>query len=499
MTLASLAANLGGVALCGLPGWGVSELLPPLRRLRGFERAGFAYLLGAALVGFSLFAASHLVAIHLGRVLIALVAVTLSAPGLTLQLLRHARRPQTEESDALASPNRHRRAWRWGIGLAVSAVLLGPLAVSVTWPLDDWDGRVTWSAQAAYIRDAGTVDAEVLRDGHWFVVLPRYPPLLPILQAAVQEVFGAGQDEQFYRAVYVGFWAAMLAVLCWGCRKASGSLASSLTVLAVAATYFVRFGAGGATTAYSDIALGGFYGAALLLLLEARVSIASGFAAGCLLGGAVLSKNEGQLLALVALLLAAGRLLKRRQDPARAKARLLWLLAAAAPAIACTALLASWRLGIPSRDDVDYFRQLDLGALAHGLQARAHGIFAMASHVAFDWRDWHGFWIVYLVALAVAWRIFARPLPRNLLLGGIAPAAVACAGYAVGDRFLELVFETWDRALIQGLIPLAVVLSSALAALRKDLHPRIPEARSVHRNPHSAREAASEAAEPAGT
>jgi hypothetical protein len=55
---------------------------------------------------------------------------------------------------------------------------------------------MTWSPLAAYLRHEGTVDAAVLREDHWWVLHPRYPPLLPLAQVAAQEMFGAGEDDQ---------------------------------------------------------------------------------------------------------------------------------------------------------------------------------------------------------------------------------------------------------------------------------------------------------------
>src|SRR6185369_9172285 len=85
----------------------------------------------------------------------------------------------------------------------------------------------------------------------------------------------------------------------------------------------------GAASAYSDLPLGCLIGAALVLLLRSRRSVAGAVTAGLFLAGAVLSKNEGTLLALFLPLTMApmAPLLIRRRDRARQAARLLAALA----------------------------------------------------------------------------------------------------------------------------------------------------------------------------
>src|SRR5207253_1652633 len=130
------------------------------------------------------------------------------------------------------------------------------------------------------------------------------------------------------------------------------------------------YGGGGATSAYSDLALAGFYGAGTVLLLVAQPSPASGFAAGCLLAGTVLTKNEGAPLAVAALLLAAVRLLRRRSPPATGSPGVAWFGATAAPVLLAVALLASWRAAIPNRADEDYLGTLHLTDLLRGAVTR---------------------------------------------------------------------------------------------------------------------------------
>ena len=438
MTLETVAANLGGVALVALPGLGLVELFAPLRRLPFPSRLGYSYLLGLLTLGGALFAGSHLFGVPLRRPAILAVALVPAVLGL---IRRH--------------PRVHSRSSRWQLAavLCIAAICLGPLTSALTAPLGDWDGRMTWSPLAAYLRAEGTVDASVLQEDHWWIVHPRYPPLLPLAQVAVQETFGAGEDDQYYRALYAAFLPALLLVLYDGSRRAAGTRTAILTTSSVAVLPFLSYGAGGATSAYSDLPLAGFYGAALVLLLLERRRPSAGLAAGCMLAGAILTKNEGALLAIAALILASLRLDRRHSS---------WFACAAGPALAAFALLTSWRAAIPNRQDEDYFAVLSLPDLLHGAFARLPVIVPEILRWTFRWSSWLGFWILFLVILIAGWRALRRPDARLLLLAGLVPAAIGWAAYAVSTRVEGLMGETWDRFLLQGMIPLAITFACAL-------------------------------------
>src|SRR5436305_4416082 len=193
VTAGAVAANLGGVALFGLPGLGLAELFAALRRLSLPRRLGYAYLLGVLAVGGALFAASHLLGVPLRRPVIAAAAVLAAALGLAAWAWRRRSQGPEPRARLLGPSPQGRRPYlliHLLASLAVAAICLGPLTSALTAPLADWDGRMTWSPLASYLRHEGTVDAVVLRDARWWVLHPRYPPLLPLAQAAVQEAFG---------------------------------------------------------------------------------------------------------------------------------------------------------------------------------------------------------------------------------------------------------------------------------------------------------------------
>jgi hypothetical protein len=182
-------------------------------------------------------------------------------------------------------------------------------------------------------------------------------------------------------------------------------------------------------------------------------------------------KNEGSLLALAALLLAAERLLRRRRDPVAGPRALAWFGAAAAPVLAAVLLLASWRAAIPNRDDEDYFAVLRLTDLVSGAFTRLPVIVPGVLHWTFRGADWLGFWWLFLAVLLAGAYALRRPRVRRLLLAGLVPAAIGCAAYSISTRLPDLIGETWDRFLVQGLVPLGFVFACALRHL---LHRRRP-------------------------
>lgn len=502
MTAAGVAANLGGIALVMLPGLGVTELLVPLRRLPWLRRLGYAYLTGVGALGGTLFAVSHLGGVPLRRPAIIVAALAPAALGLAAALARRRlavgnpdavaprTRPAAENAAAVvvaavvAAPENRTAAGvvpaAPGIGrrlrvvaaLATAVVLAGPLISALTGPLADWDGRMTWSPLAAYLRHEGTVDAEVLRDAHWLVLHPRYPPLLPLAQAAVQEALGAGQDEQFFRALYVAFLGALLVMVYDGARRAAGRWPAKLTTLCACLPPFFSYGGGGATSAYNDLPLAALYGGAVVLLLAYRPRPLTGLAAGCLLAAVLLTKNEGVLLAAAAILLAASRLWRRRRGsrrPAATGRHLAWLAATALPVLAAAALLAAWRAAIPNRGDDDYFASLGLGELLHGAVSRLPLISRAVLRLSFSPAAWLGFWAVFLVVVLAGRQALARPVVRRMLIAGLVPLIIGCAAYTVSSRPAELIDETWPRFLVQAFVPLAVVFASALAPMLRQV------------------------------
>lgn len=463
--------SLGGVLLFAATGLGGAELFPGLRSLPLGRRLGYAYLLGIALVAGSLWVLSHVFGVPLRRPAIWGCAAVPALAGLAARVLRRRR-----EARSIQRP--WRRPLLWGAVYALLAwVCLGLFADAVTHPIGNWDSRMFWSAQAIYLRAEGTVDADVLHGGQWYIDHPRYPILLPLAQVAVQEGFEADRDLHLFRALYAALFPAFLLVLGDGARRWAGRAPAALTCLAAASVPGLTFWtAGGAASAYSDLPLACFFGAGLVLLLRSRRRISDGLAAGLLLAAAVLTKNEGTVLALAGLLLGGlSLLLQRRRPEWRPWGRLAM---AAVPVVLAGALLASWRSEIPNRHDESYASFVDLADFWPEIFTRIPLLAGVIAQEMTSWEVWTFFWWMAPVILLAGWRGWRgrrRAVSLPLLLGFASPLAVIWGAYAVHWDPLYLAPVTWNRFLIQASLPLFLLLALSLRDLLHRAAPRPPQ------------------------
>ena len=459
-----LSGGLGAVALFAVPGYGLTELFPGLRRLPPPRRAAYGYLLGVTAVAGGLYALSHVCGVPLRRPAVWAVAAAPALAGLAAALVRRLRRQG--RGTPRPAPRRP-ETWlpfiallaRAACVLAAAWICAGVFAEAMINPPHDWDGRMTWCTQARYVRAAGTVDAGVLRDPRWFVTHPQYPLLLPVAQAAALEAFGADPDVLLPRDIYAAFLPVLLLVIYDGARRGAGRTAAALAALAAAAAPFLVHGEGGAESSYSDLPLACFYGAALVLLLRPRPRPSSGLAAGLLLAAAVLTKNEGSILAVLALALGwrGGRAGVRR------------FAAAAVPVVLALALLASWRAGIPNRQDESYADLVRTGHLWPGILTNAAAFAPVIADKMNRLLHWAGFWWMAPVVLIAGRRALRHPRCRRLLAGAAGPPAIAWIAYSIHPRPVSLAAVTWERFLMQGAAPLLVALALALAAVGRQL------------------------------
>ncbi|HVT56913.1 MAG TPA: glycosyltransferase family 39 protein [Thermoanaerobaculia bacterium] len=475
-----LATGLGGVALFAAPGWALSGCFPALRRLSPLRRFAYAYPLGVVAVAGSLYALSHLCGVPLRPPAVWTICGLPILAGAAAWVVR--KRPPPPASQGKARWGVRRWVRRSGGPLPIACAVLaaaaglGVVAEAVSSPVTDWDGRMTWCVQARYLRHAGTVDAGVLRDRRWWLSNPRYPLLLPVAQVAVLEAFVADQDSHSFRLLYVAFFPALLLLIYDGARRSAGRSAAATGALLAALIPFFSYGDGGAVSTYSDMPLACFFGGGVLLLLGRTprgAQAATGIAAGLLLAGAVLAKEEGSLLAIFALLLGgflgAGRQRSvaqrgepaspRRQPPVRSLAA---AAAAAVPVGLALLLFASWRAGVPSRQDVNYLGLLVDGRWWPGVLTHIGESLPALLHGMYNWQHWSLFWWMAPLLLLAGRRALRRPLHRRLLAAAAGPPLVAVAAYALYSRPVFLAVVSWERFLLQAAVPLLIVLAAAL-------------------------------------
>jgi hypothetical protein len=468
-------ASLFAIALFAIPGIALTWFFPSLRAVPWTRRPGYGYPLGVAAVAGSLYMLSALFAVPLRRPAVFGVVAALTAAGVVKALL--VRRAEPVQRQTRARGREAVLAVAVLIGAGVSA---GLLAESIAEPLRDWDGRMHWSAQARYIRFEGTVLPLAVTRGQWFINHPRYPVLMPVSQVAVLEATGAGEDEVPFRAVYAAFFPALLMLLYDGARRLAGGagwLPAAIAVAAACGLRFVSFYAdGGAMSSYSDLPLGCFYGAALILLLRSRTTAADGVAAGLFLGAAVLTKNEGTILGAAALLAASLPLFylwRGYRRHGRGRQRLLFkgarLCAAAAVFLAALAFFISWRSEIPNRQDENYEETVHLGTLWPEAVTRLPSFAGeILASTFLTWDHWTGFWWVYVFVL-IAGRSVLRgrrgALTRPLALAALTPLCVGWGAYSVNEGPEWLIKVTWERFLVQGTVPLLLLFAIAVGEL----------------------------------
>ncbi|HEY0783162.1 MAG TPA: hypothetical protein VGE98_11950, partial [Thermoanaerobaculia bacterium] len=216
-----------------------------------------------------------------------------------------------------------------------------------------------------------------------------------------------------------------------------------------------------------------FYGGALLLLLARRPRrggrFATGLAAGLLLAAAVLTKNEGAILALAAVLLAPAEALRAsRGRLAKVVHRFAVLLPAAALGAGALALLRSWAAQIPNRFDEGY-SVASLAALRQMDWGRVPTVLAVLRHQLFLWNSWTLFWWAVPLVLAAGVAALGRPRAWPLLLAAAAPLAIAALAYAVHRDPVYLATVTWNRFLLQAAVPGLTVVAMALRATQDAL------------------------------
>ncbi len=475
--MGSVIASLAGIALFAVPGCALTWFFPALRITPWTRRPGYGYLLGVACVSGALYMLSALFGVPLRRPAILGVALAFTVAGLVkARLVRRA----ASSAPRPALP-RGRRLVTAAAVLIAAGVSAGLLANAMSDPLADWDGRMHWAAQARYIRYEGSVLPLAVTRGQWFINHPRYPVLMPVAQAVVLEAVGARQDEFPFRALYAAFFPALLVLLYDGTLRFAGEagwLPAVVTVVVACGLRFPTFFVvGGATGAYSDLPLAAFAGAALILLLHGRtaqVTAADGILAGLFLGAAVLTKNEGTILAAAVLLAAALPLLRlrrlRRQPPGAPRRRLLLkaarVCAAASIFLAVLAFFLYWRTAIPNRQDENYEEFVQLESLAREAVVRIPFLMSKVLAKTFlTWDHWTGFWWVFAIVL-IAGRSVLRgrraALTRSLALVAATPLAVGWGAYSAIAGPEWMIEVTWERFLVQGSVPLLLLFAVAL-------------------------------------
>jgi hypothetical protein len=138
------------------------------------------------------------------------------------------------------------------------------------------------------------------------------------------------------------------------------------------------------------------------------------------------------------------------------------------PVLLALIFLASWRAGIPNRYDEGYASFVSLRAFWPGVVTHIPRLIPLAVRKMLSWDPWAAFWWIVPPVLLAGWRGFRgrrRPLAWTLTIATAAPLAIAWGAYSVHWDAASLLPVTWTRFLLQGIVPLLVLLSLALRNL----------------------------------
>ena len=319
-------------------------------------------------------------------------------------------------------------------------------------PLADWDGLITWVPKARAIAAEGSIYGAFFFGGAGMNLHNHYPLLLPLDGAVLMQLCGS-TDDGSVRWLYALIPAALLVMIRRHLAVISGAPAGAW-VAAIAA--WIPLVTHSAASAYSDLAVAAFIGAALLSLITPFPDRAAGDCAPWL-AFLVLTKNEGILLCAAFLLAAAAlKMLPTIRD---------WLLAAGAPAIVFL-LLMVWRSIVPDAYDERY------GVLLRDLPERLGHIpeaaGALLKHMLVP-ASWGFLWPVALLAFIVACRSPEKSIRRLTWTTGLFTGA-SLSGYIViyavtSWNISELARVTADRLLSHLLVPLCTLLAAGYASL----------------------------------
>lgn len=324
----------------------------------------------------------------------------------------------------------------WAVPALLVFVQLLLLASSFGLPLMDWDARILWGFKAKLLATDGTPVAEAFRDPYRLHIHPRYPLLVPWLAALCVGSNPADVETGLRLAVLLcgalTLWH--MCIVLW--QRYGARLAVALAVVLISTGSWLQ----ALFWLQVEVVLGYF-----LLLAVARVGLwledgrlTDLLMAALFLAGAVMTKNEGLLLAV---LLPMAVLLSARPGG------VLRTGAVAAGRLALATLLLSlpWfahRAAIPAVSDENYLGQI----ISSAGWARASGRLLEVPGLLFgkllDLGAWHLFWVVIL-PLAV-WSLW----PRRAFSRWQQATAMVILGYLLAVTVIYL-FSPWRDIVMQ--------------------------------------------------
>jgi hypothetical protein len=329
------------------------------------------------------------------------------------------------------------------IAVLIALLLVGVLTLrALAMPMGGYDARYQWAHKAHVMLHEDSIWDGGFQDPQLLHAHPKYPLLIPGIEAAVF-LYAGGFNDQYVTLLFPLFLGALLAVLHSGLAPLGRRWGRGLAVLALLLVpvywgYEIARDGAAAFAAYPDLPLSAFAGAAMVYLLRARARECTHLylISALLMLFCGLSKAEGKVHFIVFLALALAPLL----FDAGSRSQLRSALAAFGGA---AFLLALYELAVvhPTRVGMipdDYSRLLGWGNIATNLGRLPEIIRMLSSDFFLSPR--FGFSGLVLIAAAL---LFSRGGAWRQALLPLCYVALLLASYGV--PYLVLPEEIWIK------------------------------------------------------
>jgi hypothetical protein len=424
-------------------------------------RFGYAFLLGIAWIGLASWTVGLLWGAPLNRELFLGTALAAIVPAGVVVALRRGR-VGGWSCGRNGSSNRLRSVplfFGWLLVVAASLALAADMLVK---PVYDFDGRMSWGTQARYLQASESVLPRVLTDEVSYVIHPRYPILMPLVQVATVELAGVDFDGFAVRPLYLLVFLALVGIVVAALRRLAGDDSAGLTMMLFLSAPALLWNPDvGVRGTYSDLPLAAFLGGGFLVLFDRRSRSQDwrGAVGGLLLAAAVGTKNEGLILAPVVCIIAmTGELVDGSRAHSVKRGGLGASLLASIIVGLAVLLVVSWRTQIPNRNDESYLESLSVANVASGLLTTVPDVVFAVIRQSLDPTNWGAvFWIAPLLVM-VGWKgLTNRTAIASLAWIGV-HSGLAFSAYALAPD-LGIVAVTWSRFIVQMLVPFMVVIA----------------------------------------
>jgi hypothetical protein len=437
-------------------GLGLLPLLGLARTPRELaERSGLSYLLGVAVVGV-IGTDLPIIGIAFSLPLLALLIVAAVAGGAAR--LHRSMRGHPGTSAGQSRLNAGAVAALAGLGALVLLVVhvartfvLHPLGwSSAAPPVFDWDSWAIWTLKARALQQFGDVHNPVFRSQAYALSHLDYPLGYVSVQALDYRAMGGFFPTQMHLQLVLlaaGFVAALLSLL--GGRTPLALVVAALLLLFSATMPWVQL-----ETAYADMPLAffiaaGVAGLARYLLTGERFAL---YAAALFLGAGALTKNEGTLFALCALVAAGIALL----EGDRRRLRPLGLAA-----LIVLAVMLPWRLWVvmhPAPTDYRFSSLLDPSYLSDHVDRVRISFSALRDQLTSgSWGSFSSLLVVGAVCAAIARRFELLAFGAAFLMLGFAGLLTT---YWVAVADLGFLLSTSSYRVVDTLVVSSVVLAA---------------------------------------